>query len=1310
MLKIKTNKNKCKLNYIELKDVKITPYNIGINDDITITCENHCIKDNDIVVFTNNDGRTISFFQEVNVKKVIDDNIFTINGFGEYVLDVDSYKPTWIRYSNQIYGIPDDFNLTGATAISDDTILYLNNGDTVSITNETLTKTILAPYKNTLVSVSIGSNVRNIGSFAFSNFNISEIVIPDDVINIEPYAFYNCVNLAKVEIGNTVENIGDYAFSNCSNLVNVRMGYNIKTIGKSSFIGIHRIAKIYCFATTPPKLLSSEVFDPTSSLCVKTGVVNIYRGIYFKPTSFTTSIQEKYLCLTLKNKHIYTVNRDYLHIKRKYTWNGDSYTYDGAITSCDGDVYLFDDLFLCGTIRNNLGVMNTMNVVLTATTTGGETQILHNCLIGVTNDCIDDLYSIYIPFSEINDGFLTNFEDYFDKTKFSGDDIRFLRSRDSKMSYGPYLQNKTKIDKVCGDIEIDFGINENFETNLLKEEQVNNFIDEVKENSINKIIDYERYQFVPMYYTKSIPTEGITADEYLQENSDKIDGNLKRLSKIKFHLNFREKDFTLYENENGQIDYVDFGDWDTSDYGYWNNYTLAETLNKLEFKYPNKRVYGDLLGFLGFNDDDVYYQKDALKKSFLRLSFYDSPNKETQKLLYYSTIYFDTNSLAKKYVKDLNIWRENEEYMPTYGQLVFDAEITSLNGQTLTAEMACTDKYDDTLSSDGFYIHLFDKLVSGNTCTPIYMKPEFNNAKYGKLVPMICPVFKTNNERIPPTNTSFPREYLKYVKKDNGEIYTFVDMESLLNDMYIKIFIKYDYETNEYVWFLPRKEDSDVLTFELFEPRVVGYDPESYYFLEGNDVGYGTEDGTPDWFQGKFIYCSDENKYIWFREGNNDEKYSEFGECNTDIWPDNLNCSCLMTTATTLETNNVLKGTKLFNNSAIEDIKSIWIDGMMVYSNNVYDGNNYTTNTLQLPDLPFNTICINGYGDEEIFTWKPQTTQEVWDDDLSEWKIDEDVKPKKIHSVNYYFKNNIVNAEELINELYTGIYNKDKKKTILKTKEATEELINSVKASSGINNFNGQQLPKGMFSEVRSLRSIKIPRNNGHYFTSIGNGAFNHCLGLNKVIIEKDSVDIISKNTFSGCKSLKSVNLSNTKFILREAFQGCYTLTKVDFTLGNSAKTRYIASGAFGYTKIRSIIIPHTVKRLSNSVFRRTYQLNNVTIEENSELISIGKHMFSDSAILKYVLKTQRSSIGNSKHKYKYVGGTPDIIVDLFNKGDVKVEFYDATREKYVSLTMVNGEDRGKITSHFLDSSYRKYLDNSSGDVYNFKDWQYYLY
>ena len=52
--------------------------------------------------------------------------------------------------------------------------------------------------------------------------------------------------------------------------------------------------------------------------------------------------------------------------------------------------------------------------------------------------------------------------------------------------------------------------------------------------------------------------------------------------------------------------------------------------------------------------------------------------------------------------------------------------------------------------------------------------------------------------------------------------------------------------------------------------------------------------------------------------------------------------------------------------------------------------------------------------------------------------------------MNYYFKNNIVNAEELINELYTGIYNKDKKKTILKTKEATEELINSVKASSGI--------------------------------------------------------------------------------------------------------------------------------------------------------------------------------------------------------------------------------------------------------------------
>ena len=104
----------------------------------------------------------------------------------------------------------------------------------------------------------------------------------------------------------------------------------------------------------------------------------------------------------------------------------------------------------------------------------------------------------------------------------------------------------------------------------------------------------------------------------------------------------------MIDKESGNIketDYVDFGTWETDDNGYWNNYILRSDHKALEPTYKNYNIYGDLLGYLGFTDDDVYYQKDALKKSFLRLSFYDSPNRETQKLLYYYTIYFDTNMI-----------------------------------------------------------------------------------------------------------------------------------------------------------------------------------------------------------------------------------------------------------------------------------------------------------------------------------------------------------------------------------------------------------------------------------------------------------------------------------------------------------------------------------------------------------------------------------------------------------------------------------------------------------------------------------------
>ena len=58
----------------------------------------------------------------------------------------------------------------------------------------------------------------------------------------------------------------------------------------------------------------------------------------------------------------------------------------------------------------------------------------------------------------------------------------------------------------------------------------------------------------------------------------------------------------------------------------------------------------DLLGLMHFDNNDVFYQKSRISKSFLRLSFYDSTDPQKQSLLATSTVFMNENSLYKKYI------------------------------------------------------------------------------------------------------------------------------------------------------------------------------------------------------------------------------------------------------------------------------------------------------------------------------------------------------------------------------------------------------------------------------------------------------------------------------------------------------------------------------------------------------------------------------------------------------------------------------------------------------------------------------------
>lgn len=94
----------------------------------------------------------------------------------------------------------------------------------------------------------------------------------------------------------------------------------------------------------------------------------------------------------------------------------------------------------------------------------------------------------------------------------------------------------------------------------------------------------------------------------------------------------------------------------------------------------------DLLSFLGFSNDDVKYQKSKLKKTFLRISFYDSDNIGNQNLLHSSTIFLDSGNLFAKYIKNINTEEEYKEGNNIYDK--YEYANMSITEQRIASLMA----------------------------------------------------------------------------------------------------------------------------------------------------------------------------------------------------------------------------------------------------------------------------------------------------------------------------------------------------------------------------------------------------------------------------------------------------------------------------------------------------------------------------------------------------------------------------------------------------------------------------------------------
>lgn len=371
---------------------------------------------------------------------------------------------------------------------------------------------------------------------------------------------------------------------------------------------------------------------------------------------------------------------------------------------------------------------------------------------------------------------------------------------------------------ISGDIdETSLGVEDYFSEDFAKN---------TEETLIPDFIDMERIKYTPYRFTSENET-GSTISGNTRGIPTPNDPTLYvngPINKITIYPHFRER--TLLDTSNNTNTFSSSGNlyydgWyintEDEENQYWNGYDWrvgARTGNTGFSLFKNFistcGKTADLIGYLNFTDNDVFYRKHKVSKSFFRFSFYDSKNPLNQKLLSYSTVFLDENELYYKFVKQkmfIDFCRSDEN---NQDDLVIIAQTAGSNKNVETVfcestnvsarvdtKITLTNEYDRTRSAEGFNLYLFaEDIPQGNTSRTIYMRIDFNHAGNGKTVPMIV----------------WP--------KDKGGQYMELNIDNFIENLYIPVRIK-EYK-GKYVYTIDGAEyDGDGnMELILFEPKL----------------------------------------------------------------------------------------------------------------------------------------------------------------------------------------------------------------------------------------------------------------------------------------------------------------------------------------------------------------------------------------------------------------------------------------------------------------------------------------------------------
>ena len=344
----------------------------------------------------------------------------------------------------------------------------------------------------------------------------------------------------------------------------------------------------------------------------------------------------------------------------------------------------------------------------------------------------------------------------------------------------------------------------------------NDFFEHEKSLAINPIIDMEKDVYSPKY----IDNNGI------YKGSETV---FLPISEIRVNLHFRTRDLDTWKVNEG-FNLVDSSGktdgWFVTDYYPYKGNTKMKDKNGNNI---DLMEVSDLVGLLNFTNDDIYYQKSKVGKTFLRFSYYDSIDPNRQMLLATSTVFMDEHTLFKKFIdnsrKNVNTYSlvSAEEKTRDLNKISVMSELKDGNSavieesKRLSSRFVITNKYDTDTSSEGFYIYMFKEYSENLHPREIFMKVEFNHAGIGTTLPFIKPMSWTEDNS---SKTWFPNKELSV---GSTEMMKGVELEKKNAQDYIPLYAVYDFKNKEYVYVFDKRYvtvNDGVASINLFELKL----------------------------------------------------------------------------------------------------------------------------------------------------------------------------------------------------------------------------------------------------------------------------------------------------------------------------------------------------------------------------------------------------------------------------------------------------------------------------------------------------------